>query len=83
MVGQVIVSAIATIGFVGILTLWALHPPTAQGEMLNVLVGALATGYITVVNYWLGSSSGSRSKDKLLQSKDEQTTPANDQINKL
>jgi hypothetical protein len=32
-------------------------------NIVNIAVGALATAFATVVNFWLGSSQGSRSKD--------------------
>ncbi len=33
-------------------------------NIVNIAVGALATAFATVVNFWLGSSHGSRSKDE-------------------
>lgn len=33
-------------------------------NIINIAVGALATAFATVVNFWLGSSMGSRDKDK-------------------
>lgn len=32
-------------------------------NIINIAVGALATAFATVVNFWLGSSQGSRNKD--------------------
>lgn len=33
-------------------------------NIINIAVGALATAFATVVNFWLGSSKGSRDKDE-------------------
>jgi hypothetical protein len=34
-------------------------------QIINIAVGALTAGFATVVSFWLGSSSGSRSKDQI------------------
>lgn len=39
--------------------------PNANKELLNVIVGALVAGFTAVVNFWLGSSQGSRDKDRI------------------
>ena len=39
--------------------------PNANSELLNVIVGALVAGFTAVVNFWLGSSQGSRDKDRI------------------
>jgi hypothetical protein len=68
--GAPVVSVIVTGGFFAILGLLvfygrivgaALDPMVTQ--ILNISVGTLATGFATVINFWLGSSQGSRSKD--------------------
>jgi len=45
---------------------WKPNPDSLQ--MINIVIGALVAGFATVVNFWLGSSSGSQRKDL----KDEQ-----------
>jgi hypothetical protein len=59
-----------TVGFFAILGLLVFYSRAiAAGadatvtQILNISVGTLATGFATVVNFWLGSSQGSRSKD--------------------
>jgi hypothetical protein len=37
-----------------------------QTTMLNIMLGALATSFGTVVQFWLGSSAGSKSKDQAI-----------------
>lgn len=64
--GAVIISVIATLAFVAVLILWVLKPPSVSSDVLNVLVGALAAGYLQTLNYWFGSSSGSHQKDKTI-----------------
>jgi hypothetical protein len=65
--GSVIVSCVVTIGFIGVLFLWLYRPiAVPNSEVLNVLVGTLAAGFGQVVNYWLGSSAGSKKKDETL-----------------
>ena len=64
------VSLVVTIGFfviLGVLMFRGRIMGADSGAMatqvLNVSVGTLATGFATVVNFWLGSSQGSRAKD--------------------
>lgn len=62
-----IVSAIVLLGFF-VFTIWMLKAPPEAGStvvtLLNVLIGALVAGFTAVINFWLGSSQGSRDKDK-------------------
>jgi lysozyme family protein len=69
------VSTVVTVGFFGIVTiiLWvADHAPPpgvdakdvlSNNNLVNITVGALVAAFSTVVNFWLGSSLGSRTKD--------------------
>lgn len=65
-----IVSAIVLLGFF-IFTGWMVRDPAPgsparsqeSAALLNVVVGALVAGFTAVLNYWLGSSQGSRDKD--------------------
>jgi hypothetical protein len=61
---------VVTLGFFAILALLMVFGQsiTARAgetvtQILTISVGTLATGFATVVNFWLGSSQGSRSKD--------------------
>lgn len=62
-----IISAVVLIGFF-VFTIWMLQSPPDAGStvvtLLNVLIGALVAGFTAVINFWLGSSQGSRDKDK-------------------
>lgn len=59
--GAPVVSVSVTLGFVGILAAMTLRT-LPDSAVVNVLVGTLATAFGSVVNYWLGSSAGSRTK---------------------
>jgi hypothetical protein len=70
--GSPIVSIVVTVGFFVILGLILFHGITAvSGEapdlttvsIINIAVGVLGTAFATVVNFWLGDSSGSRNRD--------------------
>ena len=64
------VSLIVTMGFFAVLAVLAFrgdvggaYPSAAVAQILNISIGTLATGFATVINFWLGSSQGSRAKD--------------------
>lgn len=58
-------SSIVVIGFFGIL-IALMVKVIAPTESLLVMLGQLSAGFAAVLNFWLGSSNGSQSKDKLL-----------------
>ncbi len=42
-----------------------LRPPSDFAvQILNILIGTMAAGFTTVLSFWLGSSTGSREKDR-------------------
>jgi drug/metabolite transporter (DMT)-like permease len=43
--------------------------PTSNNDVLNLSIGALISGFATVVNYFYGSSAGSAAKNELLSQK--------------
>jgi hypothetical protein len=49
---MLIISAIVVIGFGGVLLAWMAFPPRADSDLLAGLTGALAAGYLQVINYW-------------------------------
>ena len=65
-----IVSCIVTIGFFVMLYLVISGGKAELGDAGLMLLGTLATGFGAVINYYLGSSLGSASKDKLFAAKD-------------
>ena len=69
-IGAPVVSIIVTLGFfVLVATLilsdrvTALKSDSTVLQLLNVMFGTFATGFATVISFWLGSSEGSRNKD--------------------
>lgn len=67
--GAPTVSIIVTLGFVTVLLVWMMHPPSSDPltlTVLNILVGALGSSFTSVVSYWLGSSMGSKQKDDVI-----------------
>jgi hypothetical protein len=68
--GAPVVSVVVTAGFFVILAMLIFHSRLVDGEagamaaqVVNISLGTLGTGFATVINFWLGSSQGSRSKD--------------------
>jgi hypothetical protein len=68
-----ILAYVLTLGFFGLLALMVFHDvPAANDAAVNILLGALGTGWIQSMAYYFGSSAGSRTKDAMLF----QSTPA-------
>jgi hypothetical protein len=70
--GSPLVSIVVTVGFFVILGLILFHgiaavsggtPDLTTVSIINIAVGVLGTAFATVVNFWLGDSSGSRNRD--------------------
>ncbi len=61
--GAIAVSVLTLITFVGALIASFI---TKDSTMLSLAVGAAVANATTVVNYWLGSSSGSQKKDDMI-----------------
>jgi hypothetical protein len=60
-------AVVITIGYLGILVGMMLGTlKVNDNQALLILVGALATGFGTVLNFFLGSSAGSQKKDDAL-----------------
>jgi peptidoglycan hydrolase-like protein with peptidoglycan-binding domain len=70
--GAPVVSITITVGFFAVLLLMVFKPfdenATLTIQLLNVVIGALVASFTAVVNYWLGSSQGSRDKDATVRS---------------
>ncbi|MBL9060405.1 MAG: hypothetical protein JNK88_10335, partial [Mangrovicoccus sp.] len=69
--GPVAVSLVVVVGFFGTLLylIQLMRLPESQAntaviQIVNIAVGALTAGFATVVSFWLGSSDGSRQKDR-------------------
>lgn len=56
-----------TFGFFGLLTFMLFNEiPDGSRDLLNILMGSLASGWAAICAYYFGSSSGSSEKTKLL-----------------
>ncbi len=67
--GRVLTSIIVVSGFITITLLYMTQKlnGNAVPEILSILLGALASNFTSVVQYWIGSSSGSSTKDSTIQ----------------
>lgn len=69
--GPALVSGIVTTGFFVMLALFLFWSPSAEQQqawaLLNIAVGALVAGFSAVINFWIGSSQGSRDKDETVR----------------
>jgi hypothetical protein len=67
-----VLAIVITLGFFGIL-IWMLLKgmPQTGTEALLMMLGALGTAWTGVVNFYYGSSAGSKAKNDLLASKDK------------
>ena len=62
-----IVSVVVTAGFFLFLIIMLVinkQLDNVTAQIINIAVGALTAGFATVINFWLGSSKGSRDKDE-------------------
>lgn len=69
--GPALVSGIVTTGFFVMLALFLFWTPGPEHQqawaLLNIAVGALVAGFSAVINFWIGSSQGSRDKDETVR----------------
>lgn len=67
--GRVLVSVFVVAGFIGVTVIYMTRKLDGNPvpEILSILLGSLATNFTTVVAYWMGSSSGSTSKDATIE----------------
>lgn len=77
--GSTIVSALVVVGFVAVLVLMILKPVAMAAEIadaLKILLGTLSAQFGAVVQYHLGSSAGSKSKDDIMRELVTKPAPA-------
>lgn len=61
------IAAVIVVGFFGVLgSLLAYGTPQNGGEALLVILGALSSGFASVLNYYFGSSSSSKQKNETI-----------------
>ena len=63
-----VLAVLMTSGFFGLLAYLMIHePPAGSRDVLNILLGSLASGWMGAVSYYFGSSSGSAGKDATIR----------------
>lgn len=66
---QVILSVVYTVGYFGVLFMFMtgqLNVPEAYASMFSGLLGVLSAAQVQIMNFWFGSSSGSKRKTEAL-----------------
>ncbi len=65
--GPIVVSVIVTITFGLVLFLLMTKAvANADSDLMKILTGALSAKFGDTVNFWIGSSSGSKAKDEMV-----------------
>ena len=60
-----VLAYLITFGFFGML-LVIIFLPEANQAILNIMIGSLGTAWVSIVNYYFGSSIGSKTKNELI-----------------
>lgn len=63
--GAFIISFMIVLTFMGTLLFSMLHG-VQDNQTVQILMGALVGNFVTVVQYWMGSSSSSKDKDDVI-----------------
>jgi len=73
---MLILGGIVVLGFFGLLTaLLTVKATIANVDLVNIAMGGLITAFITIINYFFGSSHGSKVKTDMI---DKMTTTASE-----
>jgi hypothetical protein len=63
--GAFIISFLITLTFMGVLA-FAMFHGIQDNQTVQLLTGALVSSFSTVISYWIGSSSSSKTKDAVI-----------------
>ena len=66
---QAILAVVVVTAFITLVAIWMVAPPRgdqATMALVNALVMVVGSGFMSVLNYYFGSSSGSRDKDETI-----------------
>jgi len=73
-IAMYVLGALIVLGFFTLLgILIFVQVPTGNNDVLNLAIGALITGFATVIGYFYGSSAGSAAKNDLLRQQNGKT----------
>ncbi len=62
-----VLAYVITFGFFGMLILNSInYLPAVNESVMNIMIGSLGTAWVSIVNYYFGSSLGSRNKNEFL-----------------
>jgi hypothetical protein len=73
---RIVISMIVVMGFFAILAAFVMLPIKGDQTTINLLVGAAISGFTSVLNYFVGTTSGSKAKDATIASIAASTTEA-------
>lgn len=65
-IGPITVSIIVSVTFGIVLYVVLTHVGIPESQMVILMIGILSAKFGDVVNYWIGSSSGSKAKDETI-----------------
>jgi len=75
MIPMYILGGIIIVGFFALLIMLVLNAvPTENSDLLNLVVGALIGSFASVVQFYYGSSQGSKDKTKIMAKEQENDT---------
>lgn len=75
-VGRISVSVLVIIAFIAyVFAILRVPIPPDMKDVVNTAGGILGGAFVGVVNYWIGSSSGSAAKDKTIATLNQKDTP--------
>jgi dolichol kinase len=70
LIATMILGALVVFGFFTLLALLIFKEvPSTNNDVLNLAIGALISGFATIIGYFYGSSAGSAEKNDLLKPK--------------
>jgi DNA mismatch repair protein MutH len=71
--GAIIISVVTVLGFAIVCGL-TFFMPRLDNQLTTVMLTTYSAGFIAVLNYWLGSSAGSKAKDQQIASLSQSLT---------
>lgn len=75
-IGRISISILVIAAFIAyVFAIIRIPIPTDMKDVVNTAGGVLGGAFVSVVSYWIGSSSGSASKDKTIASLNQKDTP--------